>query len=908
MSRLKDRSFTSSSSFTQQGGRQDATVYVHDDGEVSGGIYQSSRRHVDRSAVRSRADDASPTTSDLSSIKRQLLNTQKMLDDTLANEQSSDVLDRELEDLRYRITRLQEDLEYVSKGPRTTAKNEERRRLERELVKLMHEEVPELEKRVEEREGKRERQKRDWVRDRDRRNERSGGFGDDDSGKYSPASRYREEEERPYSRGASRYDRDDRDYDRDRSYRDEDRDRTRDGDRDRGLSTATRTPPPPPPASSSSKPAPAPAPPTPARSPAPAMKNMTPEERQAFIRAEAQRRLEARKQALGVVTPSSTSVASPTLDTTIEDRLAQEKKEAEEKAREAEQQAEEREKQRKEKLEAEKALKGGKSSSPTPTATAPLPAPAPVPVPTPTVKTTSPPKPRAPAPPPPRKMAVSRTPAAPTATEASTAPVSRVPPGPAPVIRTPIPPARAPPPPAPVVSEEDPEDVALRAREEALRKKREERAALLSKLEEEEEEARKAEAAYRERRNQFLAAKASSAVRTSAASSSPVPPVPPAPTQPASSSEEPAEEAAPPPPAPPPPPPPPPTSAPVTDKPSNNPFSRLMKEGGGTTPSTPPTAIANGSSNPFFRPQTIPSPVKTTYHTAPKDSDDDWDDVMEKEEDDSSDEELGTRDTRMGLAQQLFGSLLPSRPQSAAPAPSSSSPIPPAAPVPPPPSAPPAPAAPSALVTAPAPTGDRGALLSAIQGGARLRKAVTNDRSGAATSGRIIGTAAPPTRINAVPRPPSPSTAPTLASYSVSPTAEPPAAPLMGQSVSFGHGKRESVDWYNSLAADVDKREVNHLPAMAEEGEEEQADASGVPSIEVSEHAPENGPDLMADVDLSNGMCLCRFCAKINPLMSGAASEIRVRSLYPYAGQRDEDLGAHVSIVLPLKSTDFCRL
>jgi hypothetical protein len=100
----------------------------------------------------------------------------------------------------------------------------------------------------------------------------------------------------------------------------------------------------------------------------------------------------------------------------------------------------------------------------------------------------------------------------------------------------------------------------------------------------------------------------------------------------------------------------------------------------------------------------------------------------------------------------------------------------------------------------------------------------------------------------------------------------------MGQSVSFGHGKRESVDWYNSLAADVDKREVNHLPAMAEEGEEEQADASGVPSIEVSEHAPENGPDLMADVDLSN--------------------EIRVRSLYPYAGQRDEDLDFDTNTII----------
>lgn len=85
---------------------------------------------MDRSAVRSRADGWSPA-SDLSSIKRQLLNTQKALNDTLANERLSDALDREMERLRYRITRLQEDLEYVSKGLRTTAKEEERRRRKR---------------------------------------------------------------------------------------------------------------------------------------------------------------------------------------------------------------------------------------------------------------------------------------------------------------------------------------------------------------------------------------------------------------------------------------------------------------------------------------------------------------------------------------------------------------------------------------------------------------------------------------------------------------------------------------------------------------------------------------------------------------------------------------------------------
>jgi len=304
-------------------------------------------------------------------MKRQLENTAKMLDRASEADASrtaeDEALDREMSDLKYRVKRVQEDLEYVSRGPRTSSKDEERRKLERELLKLMHERVPEVERKIEDRERRREREKREWTRDRDRRNDRFGRY-DEDVGRFSPRRYDDDERERPYSRGS--YDRDDRD----RSYR---RDRSRDRDYDRPRSPpATRSPPPPPPPSAPSAISkPPPAPPASTQSPATSTKNMSPEERQAFIRAEAKRRMEARMQALGVAAPA----ASSTLDTSVEDRLAQERKEAEEKAKAAEKQEEERQKARAERLQAEKTLKGGRTT-PGPVSPAPTPKAAPPPL------------------------------------------------------------------------------------------------------------------------------------------------------------------------------------------------------------------------------------------------------------------------------------------------------------------------------------------------------------------------------------------------------------------------------------------------------------------------------------------------------------------------------------------------
>ena len=88
-----------------------------------------------------------------------------------------DTLDREMSDLRWKVQRVQEDLEYASRGPRSSRADENRGRLECELLELMHKRVPAVERKLAEREERRARQKRELDRERDRRNEMFGRFG-----------------------------------------------------------------------------------------------------------------------------------------------------------------------------------------------------------------------------------------------------------------------------------------------------------------------------------------------------------------------------------------------------------------------------------------------------------------------------------------------------------------------------------------------------------------------------------------------------------------------------------------------------------------------------------------------------------------------------------------------------------
>jgi len=886
ISYLKNRSFNGSSPSLES--NRDATIYKHTDAEPSG-IYKPRSRHVDRDAIRSRNEDDSPS-ADLSDLKRQLANTASMLDrnaeaDAMRTREDEE-LDREMDDLKYRAKRVQEDLDYTTRGPKTASKEEERRRLEREMLSLLHERIPEVERKIKARDERKEKEKRQWARDRDRANDRFG--------RYDSRDDYSRRDDRPYSRGddrdrpysrsddRDRYSRDDRERshsrndERDRPYsrgghgRDDDyrrRSPSRERDRPRSPPALREAPAPPPVAPASSIRNPPPAPTVPQSTPSPSVASMTPEQRKVYLQEQAKLRIQARMAALGV-----TQTASSTLDTSVEDRLQQEKKEAEEKTKAAEKQAEERERARKERLDNEKALKEGRNTpaappAPTPTSTAPPPAPtprtAPAPAPTPKVAP-PPPKPRAPAPPPPRKAQAPRS--------AFSAAVSAPPP---------IVPA---PPPVPEV---DPEEERLRAREEAMQKARVERERKLRELEEQEAAAKLEEERYQAR----LQALKNKSVRSP--SPPPVqavpPPTPPAPPEPRSA---------------------PALSSPAGAEKSTNPFSRLLKEGGGGTPPAIPPTSNGGSTNPWARPQTAPLPsvpqpskspapnsAKTTYQTAPASIDDDWDDIKEKDgDDDSSDDEIAqSRSARAGLATRIFGNILP-RPTSAAASVPVSSPSSPAAsgasppaPPPPPPVQPPIVAP---VAAAPA-ASDVGALMRSIQGGMKLRKATTVDKSAPPVSGKVLGDSAPPAHINAVARAPSP---PARA-----PSPPPPApvvhidtsaTPSMVHDDASRSSNRQSVGWFADRAADVGGSPVmvERLGSTAEEDEDDMYETpSPIPEILVHESASEPTSDLMADIDKTVGES--SYTQRKTPHFSiTRLLEHRARSLYAFEGEGPDDL------------------
>ncbi|ELU37390.1 protein binding protein [Rhizoctonia solani AG-1 IA] len=154
--------------------------------------------------------------------------------------------------------------------------------------------------------------------------------------------------------------------------------------------------------------------------------------------------------------------------------------------------------------------------------------------------------------------------------------------------------------------------------------------------------------------------------------------------------------------------------------------------------------------------------------------------------------------------------------------------------------------------------------------GSRLRKTVTNDRSGVGLAGAVVGDSAPPSHINtqAAQREPSPPPAPAPDVTSPGSYDDTPQRPKADY--------RQSVDWYAGLAAEglPAGAAVPQMPSMREEDEHEDA---SVPAIQVQ-------------------------AAVADDTMSEKTDQIGtahvVRSLYAYEGQRAEDLSFPENLII----------
>lgn len=266
----------------------DAVAYKHRESDSAG--YRSRSRYLDRRDVRF---DGQSAAEDLGEMKRQLEKTQRMLERTDLNEEEDHDLQNEMEDVRYAIRRLQDDIEYYNRreGPHA---GEQRRKAERTLMQLLHERLPQLEQRLDKRHAHETKKELEASRQRDARN----------NDKYSHLRATS-----PSTLRTSSYD--------------------------------------PPKAEPSEPPTPVPSVPSTPSISAPSAPKLTGAEREAWIRSEAQRRVQERMRMLGVAGAVDTT---PSVDASVEQRLASEKSEAEARTLQAEQEAKAREEARKARL------------------------------------------------------------------------------------------------------------------------------------------------------------------------------------------------------------------------------------------------------------------------------------------------------------------------------------------------------------------------------------------------------------------------------------------------------------------------------------------------------------------------------------------------------------------------------
>ncbi|WFD42204.1 hypothetical protein MPSI1_000844 [Malassezia psittaci] len=284
--------------------QSDAVAYKHSDSDSAG--YRSRSRYLDRRQVRYEGQSASE---DLGEMRRQLERTQRMLENTQLDDEEDHELDREMEDVRYSIRRLQDDIEYYNRREGAHA-TEQRRKAERTLMQLLHERLPSLEKRLETRQAASHDRRVKESRQRDARNNES-------------YSHLRQPTDSPTTSSPKL-------------------------DRERPTPSDTMAPIKSSPVTSSSN----------------VPSKLTGAEREAWIRAEAQRRVQERMRLLGMSGGASTPNTPPPIDTSVEERLLAEKREAEERAAQADREAAQREEARRARMREQKTGRNSTSNAP----------------------------------------------------------------------------------------------------------------------------------------------------------------------------------------------------------------------------------------------------------------------------------------------------------------------------------------------------------------------------------------------------------------------------------------------------------------------------------------------------------------------------------------------------------------
>ena len=258
----------------------DAIAYKHQDTDSAG--YRSRSRHLDRREVSFNGQVAAES---LGEMKRQLEKTQRMLERTDLRDEEDHDLQNEMEDVQFAIRRLQDDIEYYNrKGPHA---GEQRRKAERTLMQLLHERLPQLERRLERRQNLDYQRGVQESRQRDERNNDRYAHLRESATISTPSVQANPQEQDVTKKETSK---------------------------------------------------------NPSTLSAPAAK-LSPSERDAWIRSEAQRRVQERMRMLGV--GGGTVDKMPSVDVSVEQRLAAERSEAEARAAQADKEAKEREEARK---------------------------------------------------------------------------------------------------------------------------------------------------------------------------------------------------------------------------------------------------------------------------------------------------------------------------------------------------------------------------------------------------------------------------------------------------------------------------------------------------------------------------------------------------------------------------------